>query len=452
MEGDIMKNNDVELIHRVIEGDDSAYSTLVEKYKKQVHALAWRKIGDFHIAEDITQDTFLKAYQKLSTLKNPQRFAGWLYVIATRCCQAWLRKKQIQTESLEKIDSYALEPEAYSRYVSEEETKVTVVAQRQVVKKLLATLPESERTVITLHYFSEMTCEKMSEFLGVSANTIKSRLRRARNRLKQEEPMIREAITNFNISPSLTENIMEEISQFKPSTPPASKPLIPWVIGATGALLIALMFGFGGQYLAQFQKPYSLDVQSDRLVELVDAQVVQNLEVESVNRNQVGNRADLGGRNDGNEDNTNQVIGDDGDYTKWNLPEGAKRRLGKGGLTDMKVSPDGTHIAIASSSGIWLYDVNAKQEMNGTESSLLTGHKGIVKQLTFSPDGKVFASMGVDKTIRLWETNNGKLLFTLTTPKPTGQFRSVKFIRDGKTLAGRCWDDYKSLSVGCYNR
>ncbi len=438
-----MKDNDVELIHRIIEGDDSAFTALVEKYQKQVHALAWRKIGDFHIAEDITQDTFLKAYQKLTTLKNPQRFAGWLYVIATSCCQAWLRKKQIQTESLEEIDTDALEPEAYSRYVSEEETKVTVAAQRQVVKKLLTTLPESERTVITLHYFGEMTCEKMSEFLGVSANTIKSRLRRARNRLKQEEPMIREAINNFNISPTLTENIMKEISQLKPSTPPASKPLIPWMIGATGAVLIALMFGIGGQFLAHFQKPYSLDAQSERTVELVDAQVVQNLQIQSDNRNQTGNRTDLGGRSDGNEANANQAIGDDGDYTRWKLPEGAKRRIGKGVLTDMKLSPDNSRVAIASSAGIWLYDVHANQEMKGAEVALLTDHEGLVRQLTFSTDGEMFASIGVDKTIRLWRTNNGKDLFTLTTPKPTGEFRSAKFIRDGKTLAARCSDDYK---------
>ena len=285
-----MKNNDVELIHRVLEGDDSAFSSLVEKYQKQVHALAWRKIGDFHIAEDITQDTFLKAYQKLSTLKNPQRFAGWLYVIATRCCQAWLRKKQIQTESLEEIDSDALEPEAYSRYVSEEETKVTVVAQRKVVKKLLATLPESERTVITLHYFGEMTCESMSEFLGVSANTIKSRLRRARQRLKQEEPMIREAITNFNISPALTENIMKEISQLTPSIPSASKPIVPWAVAAASSLVfILLMLGMGSQHLVNFQKPYSLDAHAETTVELVDAPIFLNLEVKPNIRTQLAN-------------------------------------------------------------------------------------------------------------------------------------------------------------------
>ena len=177
-----MKRNDIDLIRSILLGDDSAFTQLVERYQKQVHALIWRKIGDFHIAEEITQDTFLKVYQRLSTLKKPHRFAGWLYVIATHCCQDWLRKKQISSEPLEDFNSEDLQPEAYSRYVAEQQEKTNVEEQRKVVNKLLSTLPESERTVITLYYFGEMTCEKISEFLGVSTNTIKSRLRRARNR------------------------------------------------------------------------------------------------------------------------------------------------------------------------------------------------------------------------------------------------------------------------------
>ena len=68
-----MKNNDAELIQRVLAGDDTAFSALVKKHQKSVHALAWRKTGDFHVAEEITQDTFLKVYQNLSTLKEPQK-------------------------------------------------------------------------------------------------------------------------------------------------------------------------------------------------------------------------------------------------------------------------------------------------------------------------------------------------------------------------------------------
>lgn len=72
------KTDDVQLIHRVLSGDDVAFNTLIEKHQKSVHALVWRKVGDFHFAEKITQDTFLRAYKKLATLKNPHQFAGWL--------------------------------------------------------------------------------------------------------------------------------------------------------------------------------------------------------------------------------------------------------------------------------------------------------------------------------------------------------------------------------------
>ena len=96
-----MKNSDVQLIQQILDGDDNAFSELVKKYEKPVHALVWRKLGDFHTAEEITQDTFLKAYQRLATLKKPQRFAGWLYVIAANNCSTWLRKKRLRMQSLE---------------------------------------------------------------------------------------------------------------------------------------------------------------------------------------------------------------------------------------------------------------------------------------------------------------------------------------------------------------
>ena len=65
-----MIQSDAELIQRTLDGDQDAFGSLVNKYQKGVHALVWRKIGDFHIAQEITQDTFLRAYEKLGTLKR----------------------------------------------------------------------------------------------------------------------------------------------------------------------------------------------------------------------------------------------------------------------------------------------------------------------------------------------------------------------------------------------
>ena len=179
-----MKNEDAQLVNRFLTGDESAFTTLVKKYQKSVHALAWRKVGDFHTAEELTQDTFLKVYQKLATLKNPNQFAGWLYVTANRVCIAWYRKQKPRMESLETTSEAEIDASSYHHYENEQREEVSVAYRRGFIENLLEELPESERTVVTLHYLGEMTCKAIGEFLGVSANTVKSRLQRARNRLK----------------------------------------------------------------------------------------------------------------------------------------------------------------------------------------------------------------------------------------------------------------------------
>ena len=132
-------------------------------------------------------------------------------------------------------------------------SRQTAEAQREVVRKLLAKLQESERTVITLHYLGGMTYKEISEFLGVSVETIKTRVYRARQRLKKEEPMIRETLENFQITPSLTDSIMREISRLKPVTSPSgSKPLVPWAIGVSTLAVVFLMLGIGNQALIPF--------------------------------------------------------------------------------------------------------------------------------------------------------------------------------------------------------
>ena len=289
-----MKTTDSELIQRVLDGDDIAFSELVGKYKKSVHALAWRKVQDFHIAEDITQETFLRAYKGLPTLKEQQSFGSWLYVITTNHCKTWLSKKRLQIESLENTDSAELEKATYSSYVSAEKERDAVVTKREVVKKLLAKLQESDRTVVTLYYLGGMTYEEISKFLGVSVSAIKSRLYRARQCLKKEESMIREALDNYQITPHLTENIMQEIGRLKPTTPTPSKPLVPWAVAAASAILIVLLLGIGSQHLLRFQKPYSLDAQAETTIELVDTPIVLNVDTKPDVLNQLGNTNALG--------------------------------------------------------------------------------------------------------------------------------------------------------------
>ena len=144
---------------------------------------------------------------------------------------------------------------------------MTAETQHEVVKKLLAKLQESDRTVITLYYLGGMTYEEISNFLGVSEAAIRNRLYRARRRLKKEEPMIREALGNFQITPNLTENIMREISRLKPIAPSNTKPFVPWAVGVSTLAVVLLMLGIGNhQYMSRFQKPYSFDATSEMTV------------------------------------------------------------------------------------------------------------------------------------------------------------------------------------------
>ena len=431
-----MKNDDTQLIQRVLEGDDTAFSALVRKYQRSVHALVWRKIGDFHIAEDITQDTFLKAYQKLSTLKKPQRFASWLYVIAANHCSTWLRKKRLWTQSLEDTNSAQLEKATYSGYVIAENERTTAEAQREVVKKLLAKLQESDRTVITLYYLGGMTYEEISEFLGVSVAAIKNRLYRARNRLKKEEPMIREALGNFQITPNLTENIMHEISRMNPVAPSGSKPLVPWVIAASTLAVVLLMLGVGNRYLSRFQKPYSFDAASEMTVELIEAPIVLNLESKPDVRTQFGSPVPTSNKSSVSEKQPDEVpvrfIAAESDetfqdWTQWKLPEKAKARLGKGGVSVIQFSPDGAQLAVGSNIGVWLYDVET-----GNQKRTLFAGKSLC--LAFSPDGRFLASSGGysgETEIQVWEIETGREMSLIDRYASASELR---FSPDGKTL------------------
>ena len=430
-----MKNDDVAMIRRVLTGDETAFAELVNKYQKPVHTLAWRKIGDFHIAEDITQDTFLKVYQRLHTLKDPNQLSGWIYVITANLCATWLRKKRIQTQPLEGTETTMIQEDAYSRHVTEERSRTAVEAQREVVKKLLATLKESERTVMTLYYLGEMKVEEISRFLGVSASTIKSRLRRARHRLKEEEPMIREALDHFQITPNLTANIMREVSRLKPVAPPGSKPLVPWgTIGISTIAVIFLLLGVGSQYLSRFQKPYSFDATSEMTVELIEAPIVLSLEAKPDVRTQLGNIS-TPSKNNASNRQPNEVSASvaeaqsdetDTDYSQWHLPKEAKARFGKGGINAIQFSPDGTQLAVGSNIGIWLYDVET-----GEEKSLF---RGACRFLAFSPDGRFLANGGYSTDVRkvqLWEIATGhEVLF----PDVYDYASALRFSSDGKTL------------------
>ena len=179
-----------------------------------------------------------------------------------------------------------IERSSYIHHVSEARETERTEHRRELVKKVLAKLPESERTVVTLYYLGEMTAKEIGKFLGVSVGTIKSRLRRGRKRLQEdEELMLQEVFGGVRIPASLGENVMRQVADMKPTAAPASKPFLPWAAFGAAAILVVLFLGASNRYLTRFQKPYSFAAQSEPRIEIVDASIILDIAAKPAVRN-----------------------------------------------------------------------------------------------------------------------------------------------------------------------
>ena len=131
---------------------------------------------------------------------------------------------------------------------------------------------------------------------------------------------------------------------------------------------------------------------------------------------------------------------------QWHLPDGAKARIGKGTVNDLAYSPDSTILAVASSTGTWLYDTNS-----GNELALLTKNREGTNSIGFSPDGKTLATAGGNELVRIWNVETRKLMHTFFGLRRSINPLSVHFSSDGNTLVGwhdngmRIWDIEKSV-------
>lgn len=174
---------DLDLINSILAGNTANYAMLVKRHQRFVFTLALRFAKNREDAEEIAQDCFVKAYKALGTFKQTSKFSTWLYTITYTTAMTYLRKKKLDSTSIddeEQVLQVANNDSAFDADTIEK--KSTYKYLNQAISMLLP----DDAAIITLFYKGEQSLEEIGEALAMEANTVKVKLHRARHRLKEK--------------------------------------------------------------------------------------------------------------------------------------------------------------------------------------------------------------------------------------------------------------------------
>jgi RNA polymerase sigma-70 factor (ECF subfamily) len=192
MSGELKQNitGDHQLVRAALLGENSAFGKIVERYWNMVVALALSKVSDSAEAEDIAQESFLKAYSQLANLRDPSRLAGWLSKITMQQCSNSLRRilqgkralgyKAIPIEALDEQPAISVNPGLTQNQI-------------QFVRKTIRRLPEKFRTLVIMRFVAELSTVQIAKQLGKRPGTIRVWLHRAYKILRKDlAPLLEE--------------------------------------------------------------------------------------------------------------------------------------------------------------------------------------------------------------------------------------------------------------------
>jgi len=175
------KEDILHYIDQVLQGNINAFTYIIDRHKDKAFNLAFRICCSREDAEEIAQDSFLKAYRALGSFKRKSSFSTWLYRIVYNTAVSYIRVKKKEILSLEDFPADAMD--FMGTGISEEEADIEY--RRSLINFAFQKISEEDRSLITLHYFEDMSTEEISEVTGISKSNVKVKLFRARQKMLQ---------------------------------------------------------------------------------------------------------------------------------------------------------------------------------------------------------------------------------------------------------------------------
>jgi len=170
---ELSTRNDADIVREVVAGGTAAYEMLVARYLPLVYGIAYAKTGNSSVAEELTQETFVRAYSNLNSLKTPASFRSWLMAIV----------RNLATSSIAKRSREVTLTDTIASNLADEQSDHEREDEKQAVREQLAMLDDQPREVLLLHYFTGMRTRDIAGELGISQDAVKKRLQRARGEL-----------------------------------------------------------------------------------------------------------------------------------------------------------------------------------------------------------------------------------------------------------------------------
>jgi RNA polymerase sigma factor (sigma-70 family) len=223
------------IVYKCLNGEPEAFGILVDKYKAGIYAYVYAKLGNFHDAQDVTQEVFLEAYRSLRNLKRWESFSFWLYRIANNICGNTIRSqsRRPDREFVEDQDTRMLDFFSISSY---RESQLN-----ESLQEALASLSQGYREVLMLHYFGGMNSVDIARSLGTSPTAVRKRLSRARAQLREEMLAVMDtAYEGQKLQATFTFRVVEVVKRIKiPPMPRATT--LPWGLSLAAGIIMAIL-------------------------------------------------------------------------------------------------------------------------------------------------------------------------------------------------------------------